>query len=219
LVVADLDADKAIKAMAAAMGSAGDVSGAAHLPAKVADRASDSLPTGHAITALRLEGVTPSVVHRLRMLQDLLRPYGATTMLDAPQSCELWRAIRDATPFAANGPMGERLVWRISTAPTRGADLAQRIRAACEAEVMHDWAGGLIWVAVTPADDGHAGTIRGAVAACGGHATLIRAPMAVRAAVSVFEPAQGGLTALTKRVKQSFDPNGALGPGRMWAGV
>jgi glycolate oxidase FAD binding subunit len=219
LVLSGLDAAKAIKAMAAAMGSAGDVSGAAHLPANVAARASDSLPTGHATTALRLEGVAPSVVHRLRMLQDLLRPYGTTTTLDAPQSRELWRAIRDATPFAASGPAGERLVWRISTAPTRGADLSERILAACDAEVMHDWAGGLMWVAVAPADDGHAGSIRGAVAACGGHATLIRAPMAVRAAVSVFEPTQDGLTALMKRVKQSFDPNGVLGPGRMWAGV
>ena len=29
----------------------------------------------------------------------------------------------------------------------------------------------------------------------------------------------GGLAALTKRVKDAFDPRGVLGPGRMWAGV
>jgi glycolate oxidase FAD binding subunit len=65
--------------------------------------------------------------------------------------------------------------------------------------------------------------VRRAVAATGGHATLIRAPAAMRAAIDVFQ-AQGlvqesGLAALTKRVKASFDPKGVLNPGRMWAGV
>jgi glycolate oxidase FAD binding subunit len=41
----------------------------------------------------------------------------------------------------------------------------------------------------------------------------------VRAAVAVFEPQPGPLAALSKRVKESFDPNGVLNPGRMWAGV
>ena len=61
--------------------------------------------------------------------------------------------------------------------------------------------------------------VRRAVAACGGHATLIRAPAALRAAVDVFEPQDAGLAALTKRVKESFDPKGVFNPGRMWAGV
>ena len=53
----------------------------------------------------------------------------------------------------------------------------------------------------------------------GGHATLIRAPAAVRAAIAVFAPQEAAAAALTKRVKESFDPKGALNPGRMWAGV
>ncbi|MGZ8301027.1 MAG: FAD-linked oxidase C-terminal domain-containing protein [Rhodoplanes sp.] len=47
----------------------------------------------------------------------------------------------------------------------------------------------------------------------------MRAPAAVRAAIAVFEPQPGPLAALSKRVKESFDPNGVLNPGRMWAGV
>jgi glycolate oxidase FAD binding subunit len=61
--------------------------------------------------------------------------------------------------------------------------------------------------------------VRGAVAATGGHATLIRAPAALRAAVDVFEPQAAAVAALTKRVKDNFDPKGVLNPGRMWAGV
>ena len=68
-------------------------------------------------------------------------------------------------------------------------------------------------------DDGGAAAIRRAVAAAGGHATLIRAPAALRAAVEVFDPQPAALAAVSKRVKEGFDPKGVLNPGRMWAGV
>jgi glycolate oxidase FAD binding subunit len=64
-----------------------------------------------------------------------------------------------------------------------------------------------------------AAAIRGAVKKLGGHATLVRAPAAVRAALDVFEPQAAALAALSKRVKEGFDPKGVLNPGRMWAGV
>jgi glycolate oxidase FAD binding subunit len=35
----------------------------------------------------------------------------------------------------------------------------------------------------------------------------------------VFDPQDASLAALTKRVKQGFDPHGVLNPGRMWAQV
>jgi glycolate oxidase FAD binding subunit len=41
----------------------------------------------------------------------------------------------------------------------------------------------------------------------------------VRAKVDVFEPQNPALAALTKRVRQGFDPRGVLNAGRMWAGV
>jgi glycolate oxidase FAD binding subunit len=61
--------------------------------------------------------------------------------------------------------------------------------------------------------------VRKAVKQVGGHATLVRAPAPVRAALDVFEPQPDGVAALTRRVKESFDPRGVLNPGRMWAGV
>ena len=84
---------------------------------------------------------------------------------------------------------------------------------------MYDWAGGLIWALLDPLDDAGTAIVRAAVAACGGHATLVRAPAAIRAAAAVFQPQEPALAALTKRVKESFDPKGVLNPGRMWAGV
>ena len=77
----------------------------------------------------------------------------------------------------------------------------------------------LIWLSLPPSDDAGAARLRPMVVNAGGHATLIRAPAAIRAAVSVFEPQGEGVAALSRRVKESFDPKGVLNPGRMWAGV
>jgi glycolate oxidase FAD binding subunit len=210
LLVLGLDDAAAARAMSAAMGSSNDVSGAAHCPAPLA--ASLQAEAGTALTALRLEGVAPSVAHRRRALETLLSPFGEIAVLEQAASREGWRVIRNVMPFTGDA----RALWRISVGPTRGHEVAAAIGEG--AEYFYDWAGGLIWAALPAADDGGAARVRRAVAGSG-HATLIRAPAAIRASVPVFEPQDAGLAALTKRVKESFDPKGVFGPGRMWAGV
>jgi glycolate oxidase FAD binding subunit len=247
VLVLGLDDAAAARAMSAAMGSSNDVSGAAHLPAPLA--ASIQAEAGSAVTALRLEGVAPSVAHRRRALETLLKSFGEVTMLDEAPSRALWKAVRDVRPFVSasipplkgegrreapgrgqlmdphptaarstsplQGEVGERVLWRISVAPTRGHAVAAAIGEG--AEYFYDWAGGLIWLALPATGDGGAARVRAALG--GGHATLVRAPAAIRASVPVFEPQDAGLAALTRRVKESFDPKGVFGPGRMYAGV
>jgi glycolate oxidase FAD binding subunit len=209
----------AAQAMTAAMGSFADVSGAAYLPAGPASRIDELSALGACVAALRLEGVAPSVAHRKELLAKLLAGFGKLESLSATASRALWRAVRDVAPFAAGGPLGGRYVWRISTAPARGVDVGRKLRETAQAESFYDWAGGLVWAALPPADDAGAADLRAIVGAAGGHATLIRAPAAVRAKVDVFEPQNPVLAALTKRVREGFDPRGVLNAGRMWAGV
>jgi len=215
LLLAGLDDATAIRAMTAAMGSSCDVSGAAHLPAHVALRFTGI--GGSSTTVLRLEGVAPSVRHRRDALAALLKPFGGVASLDDKASRALWLEIRDVQPFAASGVSGDRPVWRVSVPPSRGFEVAAAVEPS--AQMFYDWSGGLIWIAPLPAHDAGAAMVRKAVAPLGGHATLIRAPAAARAAVDVFEPQPGPVAALTRRVKDSFDPKGVLNPGRMWAGV
>jgi glycolate oxidase FAD binding subunit len=215
VLVEGLDDARACAAMASAMGSAADVSGAAHLPDHVASWF-EGLPKPEAATVLRLEGFAPSVEHRKQALATLLAPFGPVAVLDAERSRALWRDVRQVKPFAAEAQR-ERPLWRISTVPGRGHEIAAAITPA--AQMFYDWAGGLIWVAMPFAGEPGATAIRAAVKAVGGHATLARAPAAVRAAVDVFEPEAPGVAALSRRVKESFDPKGLLNPGRLWAGV
>jgi glycolate oxidase FAD binding subunit len=215
-IITGLDDARAGEAMTLAMSSSCDVSAAAHLPGHIAYRF-DGLDAKQAVTVFRLEGVAPSVKHRKEALRALLKPFGKIDHIEEAESISLWRSVRDVKPFASDGPSRERPVWRISTAPGKGPAIVNQIPSSVE--MFYDWAGGLIWVAPLPTPDGGAAPIRAAVAALGGHATLVRAPAALRASVEVFQPQDAGLRALSKRVKDGFDPNGVLNPGRMWAGV
>ena len=101
---------------------------------------------------------------------------------------------------------------RLSVAPSEGAAAVERIRAAGLPLEGHfyDWAGGLVWLALGSGD--HAAALRNGL---DGHATLVRAPEAVRASTPVFHPQPPALAALSRRVKESFDPKRILNPGRM----
>ncbi|ANC90667.1 glycolate oxidase subunit GlcE [Azospirillum humicireducens] len=106
-------------------------------------------------------------------------------------------------------------LWKLSVPPSTGPSTVDAIRRTLDVEAFYDWGGGLVWLTAPP-DSG--ATIRSALSA-GGHATLVRAPEAVRAATDVFQPLPEPLMTLSRRVKESFDPKGILNPGRMYAGL
>jgi glycolate oxidase FAD binding subunit len=206
----------AVAAMASALATPFGVSGAAHLPDYLASQF-DGLDEMEPITVFRVEGFESSIDEAIASLRRAVRPFGPSTTLDGVASRRLWRAIRDVRPFWADGPCGDRPLWRVSTTPSEGCEIAEKITPA--AMLFYDWAGGLLWIAPPVTQDCGAGEIRRAVAATGGHATLVRGSPAVRLSIDPFQPETGALAALTKRVKENFDPKGVLNPGRMWAGV
>lgn len=216
LLIHGLDDARAIEALTLAMQSPHEVSGAAHLPAAAA--VSLDLPRlghgGRPLTAIRIEGFAPSVAARLSALRELLGRFGELSERDGEMSAALWRALRDALPLTRLPDT--HAVWRLSVPPAGGAAVAAAIEAAAPVQVFYDWAGGLIWVAVDPLPDAGQGAVRQAVAAAGGHATLIRATAEQRATLNVFQPQPGPLAELTRRVKESFDPYRILNRGRIY---
>ncbi|MGF1592726.1 MAG: glycolate oxidase subunit GlcE [Kiloniellaceae bacterium] len=216
-----LDDATAAQAMTRALGSPHEVSGAAHLPAALTSGSEVSYVAGAggAVTALRLEGPGPSVEYRCAALRRDLADLGATEELHSHNSHLFWRELRDVRPFVDRD---KAAVWRLSVAPTEGPRTVAAIAAQLPAaEAFYDWGGGLVWLAVPRDGADHAGAavVRAAVAGVGGHATLIRAPLELRAAVEVFQPQDVATAALTRRVKDSFDPQRVLNPGRMYAGL
>jgi len=214
LILTGADMTQAVQAMSAAMQSACEVSGACHLPAPLngASSVEAMSAAGQGATALRLEGIAPSVAYRAERLTEILKGYGTVDRLEEPQSRTMWREVRDVGFF---NDKTERLVWKLSVPPGDGAAVLGRLEHEAGARGYLDWAGGLIWLDVPAKLDGGAELVRAAVESSGGHATLIRAAEAIRASVEVFHPQSEGVGGLSDRLKQGFDPSGVLNPGRM----
>jgi glycolate oxidase FAD binding subunit len=172
--------------------------------------------SGAPVAALRLEGPEISVVKRRdELVASLYSPGASFDALRADDSRDFWRRIRDATPVAG----GDGVIWRVSLAPSDGFAFVDELRRAGAPLLAHlyDWAGGLVWLRLETAPDADAASIHAIVDRLGGHATLIRANADIRAKVEVFHPQPPALAALTRRVKDSFDPCHILERGRLRA--
>lgn len=208
--------EAAVAAMNRALASVHMVSGAAHLPAGVAAQCAPLAGSDGAVTALRVEGPEASVRHRLSGLQTLLFDSGMPrgedcALLDDRESRALWTTIGDLAPLPVTA---ERELWRLALPPASAPAVLAALAQQCASDWLLDQGGGLLWLccpAGTPAE-----AVRAALATCGGHATLWHGSAERRAQMSVFHPQPPALAALSRRVKQSFDPLGILNPGRLY---
>lgn len=206
--------EDATAAMALAMGSSAEVSGAAHLPYGVTERVASDMRGADAATLLRVEGFGPSVAYRVGTLKSLLANAGPLEEMTDWNSKTLWRDIRDCAPFADGT---ERPVWRVSMTPSEAHKMVFALRMETGADAFYDWQGGLVWLRLEAEPE--AETLRKLIVQLGGgHATLVRAGPAWRAAIPVFEPQPAALAALSARLKAEFDPKNILNPGRMAGG-
>ncbi len=222
VMILGLADEQAVLAMTEALQSPYEVYGATHMPKAAAARSSiESIrAAGTSITAVRIEGPNPSIRYCGGNLREMFGGRGVLAGLDEPQSQIFWRELRDVAPFVA---LRDRMIWRFSVTPSKGASIVNEIEKQLDAEALYDWGGGLIWLAVAGQGmdraTSAAGIIRRAVAHAGGHALLFRAAPDLRARLPVFQPQSEGAAALSLRLKESFDPQHILNPGRMYEGI
>jgi len=207
-----------VRSMVDALGTSHEVSGAAFIPAKVTEFSNvDYIKTaGGSISAIRVEGPGPSVMHRAEELKKQLGIYGAVEELHTTNSVTFWKEVRDVSFLSVNQ---HRAIWRLSVPPANGSRVALSILEGHPGEVIYDWSGGLVWLALEDKDNASEAKVRAAVNEVGGHATLFRAPDQLRREMPVFHPQTQGLSDISRRIKEGFDPGGILNPGRMYEGI
>jgi FAD/FMN-containing dehydrogenase len=117
---------------------------------------------------------------------------------------------------------------RFSVLPTLVAEtMEQGAQAARQRGLASAWAahagvgvvtGALLAVGETATVSAVLGDWRAIAHAGGGHANLMRAPLAVKAQVPLWDdPGAGGR--IMQRIKAQLDPNNVLNPGRFVAGI
>ncbi len=180
---------QAVAAMAVALGSPFDVTGAAHVAGGV--------------TRVRVEGFADSVTYRAGRLAGLLARFGAARVVEGDQARADWAGLRDLAPLA--GRAGD--IWRIVARPS---DMAGIVARGAPEAAVYDWGGGVAHVRVAEGTD-----LRAVLGPFDGHATVFRAPAATRARIAPFPPRSPALAALDRGLKVRFDPRGVLNPGLM----
>ena len=195
VLIEGLEIASAVEAMSAALGSPYDVTGAAHTTKGL---------DGSPVTMIRVEGFENSTAYRAGELQKLLAGFGDSAVETDPERTRAgWKWVRDVEAFY--GQQGD--VWRISCKPTDAAELASRLDAE---GLLFDWGGGLIWALMPEGTDS-----RAKLGAFDGHATLVRVSDYTKSNLPVFQPEPLAIAALSRGLKQRFDPKGILNPGLM----
>jgi len=185
LILPDREPAAAVATLTAALGSAHEVSSAGFDPWRG--------------SLLRLEGLKLSVAARA---QALLRELGSpdVEILEGPASREAWSSLAGGEALA-----GWPVVWRISVPP---ADATRVLRAIEPERYLLDWGGGLILAAYDTVD---AARVRSALG--DGHALLLKAPADSR--TCRLHPPGAAVGQALERVRDAFDPDRRLNPGRM----
>jgi len=207
LVFEGLGVKAAVGVLSRALGSPFEVTGAAHLPENGPD---EKKP---AMTLLRVEGFATQVDYRVNRLRETIGGEFEARVVEGNEHQALWRYVRDVEIFKGTGHQ----VWKLSVKPGDAPAIHQALQARLKARMVFDWGGGLIWAGVENTKTAEAEIIRSVVGQYGGHATLVRAPDALRSAIAPFQPQARRIGELSTAIRNRFDPAGVLNPGRMSA--
>jgi glycolate oxidase FAD binding subunit len=216
--------DEGLNALNRAAGEVWDISAGAHIGKPAAARSAVSYVVGAetSVTAVRLEGARGAVDERTAMVRAAFGKIGPTEELHRHNSHRFWHELRDGVLLPAMDVDASQL-WRLTLPPANAAMALDRLAAITNGELLFDWLGGLVWLSIPGSEIGHApeqmaAAVRAAAAQGGGHAVLMRATDETRRRISVFGIADVDQMALTRRIKNNFDPGGILNPGRMYEG-
>ncbi len=208
----------AVKTMNAAMSSVHEVSAATYLPSDVATRVDIDLirDPGTSVTAIKVEGPAPSAEFRCNALREMFKDSGEIEELHGHRSEKFWEVVRNAKPFAEDQ---SRIIWKVSVPPSEAVGYLADLKTDFpHVDYFCDWAGGLIWLSLP------SGTIQGGEARVrsglgGGHATLIRGSDELKSDISPFQPLNSVKARISESIREGFDPEGILNPGRMYSKV
>ena len=186
-----LDPARAVQAMAVALASPFEVSGAVH-------HATQAGTT----TRLRLEGFELQVAGRAERLRSRLASFGDWEILRDGQA-DSWARVRDLEMLAE----GSGDVWRVSV---KASEAARVVAAAGAEDALLDWGGGQVWLRMAEGTD-----LRARLADVPSHATIVHAAPETRTRLGVFPGEAPGVAALSGGLRRRFDPRGILNPGLM----
>jgi glycolate dehydrogenase FAD-binding subunit len=175
------------------------------------------------------EGIQPGVEAQAAACAELLRPVG-TAVVAGPGETDAALDTLGVRPFE-KADVGVKATCPPAELPAVLDDL-RRGPLAWSGPVSAHAGTGVLWMAsdasegeleasggrVVPALASGIAAARERLAACGGSLVLVKAPPELKRAVDAWGPA-GDALGLMRRVKERFDPDRRLSPGRFMGGI
>lgn len=181
------------------------------------------LAAGAPALVVGFDGIPEQVQWQVAQLAKLVGPLGGQPPVALPSAT--WPRLAALTRDAVESPAA---VMRFSVLPTLVTEtMEQGAQAARQRGLSSAWAahagvgvitGTLLAGGETAAVSSVLGEWRTIARAGGGHANLMRAPLAVKAQVPLWDD-PGPAGRIMQRIKAQLDPNNVLNPGRFVAGI
>jgi len=166
------------------------------------------------ITAIRIEGSTSSIDHRIKKLTNELKVTSdEIVVLSKDQSDIFWEDTRNLKVFSK---LKENLI-RIVIPPSEAFETLNKLKDF-DAKYFVDWGGSLIWLQLDSINTKMLKDIKTIVKTVSGYLTIIKIEENLKASIDVFtvDPVKHDIS---EKIKRSFDPKRILNPGKMYIGI
>ena len=215
LIINNPHIKKAIEYLGTALSSSSDPSGGVFYPEQFDQSFTfNDLTHKGALTAIRIEGPSNSVDHRIKNLSvELGLLENEYSILESVQTKIFWNKTKNLEIFSNSKKNLLRIVVPISET----LSVLQKMKPY-EIDYFLDWGGSLIWVELEKISLKILREIKDIMQQHSGYFTIIKVEDDLKASADIFtiDPIK---YKISEKIKKSFDPKRIFNPGKMYSGI
>ena len=215
LIINNPHIKKAIEYLGTALSSPSDPSGGVFYPEQFDQSFTfNDLTHKGALTAIRIEGPSNSVDHRIKNLSaELGLLENEYSILESVQTKIFWNKTKNLEIFSNSKKNLLRIVVPISET----LSVLQKMKPY-EINYFLDWGGSLIWVELEKINLKILREIKDIMQQHSGYFTIIKVEDDLKASADIFtiDPIK---YKISEKIKKSFDPKRIFNPGKMYSGI
>ena len=215
LIINNPHIKKAIEYLGTALSSSSDPSGGVFYPEQFDQSFTfNDLTHKGALTAIRIEGPSNSVDHRIKNLSaELGLLENEYSILESVQTKIFWNKTKNLEIFSNSKKNLLRIVVPISET----LSVLQKMKPY-EINYFLDWGGSLIWVELEKISLKILREIKDITQKHSGYFTIIKVEDDLKASADIFtiDPIK---YKISEKIKKSFDPKRIFNPGKMYSGI
>ena len=215
LIINNPHIKKAIEYLGTALSSSSDPSGGVFYPEQFDQSFTfNDLTHKGALTAIRIEGPSNSVDHRIKNLStELGLLENEYSILESVQTKIFWNKTKNLEIFSNSKKNLLRIVVPISET----LSVLQKMKPF-EINYFLDWGGSLIWVELEKISLKILREIKDITQRHSGYFTIIKVEDDLKASADIFtiDPIK---YKISEKIKKSFDPKRIFNPGKMYSGI